>query len=222
MLKILKILKNKLRGGGKMPSGVFERGEEYKKNMSKNFKGRKIVNGHWSKRDVEITDEERRDRNNAQKRQWRKDHPEESSILDKKYKDNKHRKIKQREYSKNWYWKNKDIIKKRRENGMEDKKEKDNFLHVAVEFLEKMKEKEDIDIDMINDWQRDITTLGIAIAKDFERAFEKKNKPIRKVWYLAIKAKEEDTKKYEKILDDIIVKSIIQFPEAKITKSLCN
>lgn len=201
------------------------------------------------------TKEELKDRTNARRRQLRKDNPEKAHKLDKKYDDKRRRKIKQREYQKQWRENNK--IKERRENemprGVFERKEeykkmmsdnfkgrkiinghwaersnnemdngKENFLHIATEFLEKMKEKEDIDIDMINKWQGEITTLGEAIAKDFEKAIEAKRKPIRKVWYMAIRAKKEDTEKYEKILDDIVIKSKIQFPEALlITKSLC-
>jgi len=108
-----------------------------------------------------------------------------------------------------------EINRNRQNNG------KENILHTAIEFLEKEKEKKDIDVNLINGWQKDIKTLGEAIAFSFNEAFEKKYKPIRKVWFVAIKSKEKDVKKFEEMFAQVIenIKGI--FPEAKITISLC-
>ena len=93
---------------------------------------------------------------------------------------------------------------------------KENILHTAIEFLEKKKEKEDIDVNIINGWQKEIKTLGEAIAVGFNEAFEKKNKPIRKVWYFSIKAKEKDMCKIAENHIEWIEQTKTEFPEAKI------
>ena len=98
--------------------------------------------------------------------------------------------------------------------------EEENILHTAIEFLEKKKGHEDIDVNIINGWQKEIKTLGEAIALGFSEAFEKKHKPIKKVLYLSIKDNKEEVEKivesYNKWLEQIKTK----FPKTKIAIGL--
>ena len=99
---------------------------------------------------------------------------------------------------------------------------KENILHTAIEFLEKKKEgKSKKEIKMITEWQDKTSTLGKVIENGFNEMFKNRNKPIRKVWYLAIKAKEEDVNKYEKRFNELMEEWKTSFPEAKITLSIC-
>ena len=141
-------------------------------------------------------------------KQWKKENPEKLKEQRKRYKEKNKEKI--REYQKEYREKN---IKGRRGNNMS--------LNKSLEFLEKLKDKEGIDLGTINQMQNKIKSLDEALLLDVERLFERLHKPIRKVWYVAIKAKEEDVKRYEEMLDEIIGKAKIIFPEAKITISLC-
>lgn len=99
--------------------------------------------------------------------------------------------------------------------------EENNILHTAIEFLEKKKEQGNIDVNIINGWQGKIKTLGESIAFGLNEAFEKKNKPIRKVWYWAIKGMEKDVEKIVESHDKWMEQMKVEFPEAKITLSLC-
>ena len=66
-----------------------------------------------------------------------------------------------------------------------------------------------------------IESLDEALLLDLEELWKKLNKPIRKVWYFAVKAKEEDVKKIEEGHNDWIEQVRIEFPEAMITISGC-
>ena len=119
-------------------------------------------------------------------------------------------KKKRNEYCKKWYQKNKEK-KERRENKMSFNK--------SIEFLEKLKDKKNIDVNTVNQMQNRVKSLDEALLLDLEKLFEKLNKPIRKVCYFAIKAKEEDVKKIEEKHNNWIEQARIEFPETIITIS---
>lgn len=94
-------------------------------------------------------------------------------------------------------------------------------LNKSIKYLEDLKKNKNIDIDVIKKMQDKIKSLDEALLLDIQKLVEEKLKPIRKVWYLAIKAKEKDVKEYEELQNRWVEKMGTIFPEAKITISLC-
>ena len=133
----------------------------------------------------------------------------------------KHKREYQRKYMKTWGKNNEE----RRENEMNEGNGEKNILYPAIDFLEKMKGKEkgreDVDVDLINGWQNQVRSLGEAIKINFDEWYKNKHKPVRKVWYMAIKAEEEILKKCEEKNNERIEQLRDEFPNAKITLSLC-
>jgi hypothetical protein len=166
-----------------------------------------LINKYKNKKEVKKI--LNREGKNAYKRQWRKEHPEESKRLDKKYKENRKKK------------KNKKEENKEMPTGVYGRKPKDegkeNILHTAIEFLEKKKENKDIDVNLINGWQGDIKTLGDAITASLNEAFEKKNKPIRKVWAIRIKSiDKEEINQYGEMLNETMNRGKTIFSKATL------
>lgn len=137
----------------------------------------------------------------------------------------------------------------RLQNGQKEENNPE-FFKETYEFLDKLKNNKDIHAGVVDKFKTEIKTVDGAVYSGFRafkleydnmlsrnqdminnlneklqlilnKAIEKKHKPIRKVWYLAIKAKEKDVKEYEELQDRWIEKMGTIFPEAKITKSLC-
>jgi len=234
-----------------------------------------LINKYKNKKEVKKI--LNREGKNAYKRQWRKEHPEESKRLDKKYKENRKKKKNKKEENKEmptgvygqfkeWSKREKDALmllksqygrdygkireilneasgnnrtinsvktkitvltKKQREEGNKmptgvyERKPKDegkeNILHTAIEFLEKKKENKDIDVNLINGWQGDIKTLGDAITASLNEAFEKKNKPIRKVWAIRIKSiDKEEINQYGEMLNETMNRGKTIFSKATL------
>ncbi|MBA7556155.1 hypothetical protein ES705_48854 [subsurface metagenome] len=94
-------------------------------------------------------------------------------------------------------------------------------LNKSIKYLEDLKENKNIDADTINKIQDKIKSLDEASLLEIKELVEKRCKPIRKVWVMAIKSKDkEELEQYEEMLNEIMNRGRTTFPEAMFTISL--
>lgn len=143
-----------------------------------------------------------------------------------------------------------EIDRKYYQKKKQEKLNKMGFMKKTFEFLEELKNGKKVDANVVNKIETEAKTLDEAFRLDYnkiklendnmlskhqdlvskfneklqsilDKAEEEKLKPIRKVSYFVIKAKKEDTKKIDESHDKWMEQTKIEFPEAKITLSLC-
>ena len=132
----------------------------------------------------------------------------------------------------------------------QEEKDAPEFMKKTVEFLEQIKSNRKVDVDVINEMEKRARTVDEAIRSDcnkiqlehnnmldriqdmisnlnqdfqsiLNKAEEEKLKPIRKIWYWAIKGMERDVEEIIESHDKWIEQTKTEFPKSKITLSLC-
>ena len=124
-----------------------------------------------------------------------------------------------KEYQRKWREEHPGYGKEYRKN-IGGRKVNNMSLNKSIEFLEKLKDKNGIDVEVVNQMQRKVKTLDEALLLDLEKLAKGLYKPIRKVGYIAMKSKNpENIETFFEEINKVIAKAGTAFPEAKITIS---
>lgn len=166
---------------------------------------------HKIKRDREYRKKNKKKIREYQKK-WRERQPE--------YRKKYHKKIKAREDQRKWREKHPDYQKEYRKN-IKERKLNNMSLNKSIEFLEKLKDKRGINVEMVNQMQKEVKTLDEALLLDLEELTKRLYKPIKKAWVIAIKSvNKEEIDQYEEMLTETINQGKTIFSKAMFTISL--
>jgi len=124
-------------------------------------------------------------------------------------------------------------------NKEEYKFNKPEYFKNTYDLIEDIKNGREVSKDVMEKMKLKAKSFDEAVSKDYyllakkhqqmlpdfseelKKILEESQKPIRKVWYFAIKAKEEDLKKIFDKQMELVEQERITFPKAKITLSQC-
>lgn len=162
--------------------------------------------------------EHKREYSREHSRKYRKKHKKEVKKEHIEYRKKNREKI--RKYQIKWREEHPEYSKEYHKN-IKERKVNNMSLNKSIEFLEKLKDKKGINVEVVNQMQREVKTLDEALLLDLEELAKRLYKPIRKVWVIAIKSTDKkETDQYEEMLTETMNRGKTIFPKAMLTISL--